>query len=551
MIGKHFINPWIQAHGVPSLQRVLMRGGDAALEAFVGRPALRALKLLDHNSVSQEAMVRLSIELHGEAGLLRNRETRSEITDILRPNEAVELCAALELDSNGDTYGMLRDRTIRRKSSKERSLFRYFGCVVPDEPDVDDTPPLESCAPQYALFDHQRDAAHRAAELLHSDRPTCLLHMPTGAGKTRTAMHIVAEWLRSRDRGVVLWLAYSEELCEQAFVEFTSAWSHLGDREVSVRRFFGKHSGEPVVDDGLVVAGLSKLWHHRSRELAALAFLAPRLDLLVFDEAHQSVAGTYQHMLDTLLGMNDKLPLLGLTATPGRTWNSPEEDRKLSELFNRQKVVLEVEGYASPVDYLVASGHLARPDLRPLEVDGESLSRSDLELISHHLDIPDSVLKKLAVDEMRNAAIVARVEQMIEEGHRRLLVFGIDVAHATLISTLLKHRGIDGGVVTSLTERAARRDLIERYKSRHDAPFVLSNYGVLTTGFDAPRTTGAVIARPTKSLVLYSQMLGRVIRGPKVGGSEQAEVWTVVDAGLPGFGDLGEAFSNWEDVWED
>jgi superfamily II DNA or RNA helicase len=73
---------------------------------------------------------------------------------------------------------------------------------------------------------------------------------------------------------------------------------------------------------------------------------------------------------------------------------------------------------------------------------------------------------------------------------------------------------------------------------------------VLTTGFDAPRTSAAVIARPTKSLVLYSQMVGRAIRGVRAGGNETAVIVTVVDQGLPGFNSVADAFTNWEDIWD-
>lgn len=79
---------------------------------------------------------------------------------------------------------------------------------------------------------------------------------------------------------------------------------------------------------------------------------------------------------------------------------------------------------------------------------------------------------------------------------------------------------------------------------------MIVNYGVLTTGFDAPKTSSVLITRPTKSLVLYSQMVGRAIRGKLAGGNEEAEIVTVVDTTLPGFGNLAEAFKNWEDVWE-
>ncbi|MDE2824463.1 MAG: helicase-related protein, partial [Chloroflexota bacterium] len=91
---------------------------------------------------------------------------------------------------------------------------------------------------------------------------------------------------------------------------------------------------------------------------------------------------------------------------------------------------------------------------------------------------------------------------------------------------------------------------IRAFKSEAEAPMVLVNFGVLTTGFDAPRASAVVIARPTQSLVLYSQMVGRAIRGPRAGGTDTCEVVTVVDPNLPGFGDVAAAFSNWEDVWQ-
>jgi len=66
----------------------------------------------------------------------------------------------------------------------------------------------------------------------------------------------------------------------------------------------------------------------------------------------------------------------------------------------------------------------------------------------------------------------------------------------------------------------------------------------------APHTSAAVIAGPTKSLVRYSQMIGRAIRGKKASGNETAEIVTVVDYNLPGFSSVADAFNNWEDIWE-
>ena len=134
--------------------------------------------------------------------------------------------------------------------------------------------------------------------------------------------------------------------------------------------------------------------------------------------------------------------------------------------------------------------------------------------------------------------------------HKRILFFATTVHHAQAIATVLQARGTHAQSVTGTTPAPRRARIIEDFLDDEDIPKILCNYGVLTTGFDAPKTSAALIARPTKSLVLYSQMVGRAMRGPLAGGNAHAEIVTVVDLELPGFSDMAEAFFNWEDVWE-
>src|SRR5262249_3674083 len=103
--------------------------------------------------------------------------------------------------------------------------------------------------------------------------------------------------------------------------------------------------------------------------------------------------------------------------------------------------------------------------------------------------------------------------------------------------------------VTSATPDERRRQIIQRYRET-DELAVLTNYGVLTTGFDAPKTNVALIARPTASVVLYSQMIARAARGPRVGGHKSCRILTGVDK-VPGFRNLAEGFEFWDDIWED
>jgi superfamily II DNA or RNA helicase len=78
----------------------------------------------------------------------------------------------------------------------------------------------------------------------------------------------------------------------------------------------------------------------------------------------------------------------------------------------------------------------------------------------------------------------------------------------------------------------------------------LCNFGVLTTGFDAPKTSAVIIARPTTSIVLYSQMIGRALRGVRVGGTAKAIVSTVVDTSIPVFREIINQFTNWDAQWK-
>ena len=364
-------------------------------------------------------------------------------------------------------------------------------------------------------------------------------------------MNVIAEHLRATEPGLVVWLAYSEELCEQAASEFESAWSFLGNREISVHRFWGDRDLDvESVRDGFMVAGLSKMHALGKRDFRKLGQVGARTTLVIIDEAHQAIAKTYKHVLDALTVHRRKPGLLGLTATPGRTWADINEDRRLAAFFDRNKVMLEVEGYDNPVSYLQQEGYLATPRFKNLLVEpGLTLTSEDRAGLKDRLELSDDLLQQLAEDEERNSLILTRLEEMLER-HERILFFGTTVAHAEVMATVLQARGHRAAVITGQTGATERKRRIRAFKQSGGEPMVLCNYGVLTTGFDAPNTSAAMIARPTQSLVLYSQMVGRAIRGTKADGNETAEIVSVVDESLPGFDSVANAFTNWEDVWE-
>ena len=434
--------------------------------------------------------------------------------------------------------------------SEVRRLRDFFGLV--EERIVPPAPlPRNTVAPAYGLFDHQRNAVRKLGPLLAEDERRAVLHLPTGVGKTRTAMHVVAKSLRAHEPSVVVWLASGKELLEQAVVAFEEAWMHLGTRPLDIGTMWGDRMPDlERFSDGFLAVGLAKGWATISRTDTDWALrMSRRTRLVVFDEAHQSIARTYRRITSDLT-LDYRCALLGLTATPGRTWADIDKDGELAEFYFRNKVTLEVPG-ENPIEYLIDNGYLARPNFRTLLCrPGLEITESERARIARALDIPHEIVAALSMSEQYVSAVLGAIEELLQDGHRRVLVFAATVHHARILSAILIARDIRSSAVTGHTAVRVREHAIRTFKSDDETPMVLVNFGVLTTGFDAPKASAVVIARPTQSLVLFSQMVGRAIRGPKAGGTETCEVVTVVDPSLPGFGDVAAAFLNWEDVWQ-
>jgi DNA repair protein RadD len=534
-----------------SFSDLLSRADAVLLQELIGGDVVRLLSALSTDGRIGTARLRkVLLELRPSVDLLLSKESRVKLLELLRSGEAKSLLEYLEVESGGEPFARLCGIEIRRGSRHAMLLLSFFGLTEPDKLPAA-PPPASDVKGGYELFPHQRRAVIKATRMLRDAPHKVLMHMPTGSGKTRTAMSLVASHLRENEEGLVLWLAAAEELCDQAAEEFEKAWSHLGSRTVNVHRFWGSHTVSVDASlDGILVAGLAKLYSKAIDNPAWVAKLGDKTSLVVFDEAHQAVAPTYRHVVEAVGARRESTGLLGLTATPGRTWNDPDADEQLAILFSKQKVTLQISGYSNPVDFLVDRGYLAKPQFREIEHHGPDLTDEERRLMTRELEIPASLLRRLADDHVRNLYIANEV-RVLADRHQRILVFSTTVAHAEKLAVVLRAQGIATRAITASTPHSDRAEAIRWYRSATAGETrVLTNFGVLTTGFDAPKTSAALIARPTKSLVLYSQMVGRALRGELAGGNRNAEIVTVIDTGLPGFRSPSEAFTNWEDVWQ-
>lgn len=512
---------------------------DNDAKRFIDPSIIEVLDALFGGKILGEDLKRATLAVIDMNSILSDQSSRRTVLSLIPKSKLNELEERVEhsIDSS--------DKWTEATINKAKNFFGFYeDTVAPSS-----VPSIYSIEPNYSLFDHQRRAIERLLPLLFDNERRAVLHLPTGVGKTRTAMHVVAESLKSSEPSVVVWLASGKELLEQAVQSFQEAWKHLGNRQIKIGCLWGNNKlNLDNFVDGFLAVGLTKGWAMTKSDPEWAARLASRISLVVFDEAHQSVAATYRHITEELT-LDYKCALLGLTATPGRTWTDIDKDGELADFYSRQKVTLEVDS-ENPIKYLIENEFLAQPKfVTLLSEPGYTLSESEISSIANSFDIPNQIIESLSMSKQYVAAIIKSIIELLEDGHLRILVFAASVDHAHTISAILTVKSISCSVVTANTARRSREQAISNFKSEFEEPFVLINFGVLTTGFDAPSASAVVIARPTKSLVLFSQMVGRAIRGPKAGGTKECLIVTVVDPTLPGFGDIAEAFHNWEDAW--
>jgi DNA repair protein RadD len=533
------------------LRSTLTRLGLGEIERILGDETFALLDMLNlrNESISR---VDLVIDQLGHQELLLNTKWRNKLLEALSQDDALRLSRLLNISPASSPWQSLISKNYSIGSESANILFAFFGCPEPQQDQRTLATSISSITPSYKLFPHQIVAYQESINIL-KEKSRVLLHMPTGAGKTRTAMNIISYFLRNviGVNELIIWVAHSEELCEQAADEFEKAWKTLGNRDIFIHKAFGDYTiNLEEVKGGFLIASLSFLYKRSLSQQSVFLNISQRTPVVIMDEAHQAIAPTYKHLLE-LISLNDPdTKIIGLSATPGRGLLGNDENMELAHFFSKNKVTLNVPGYSNPVEFLQAQGFLANVtyEFLKLNFSNVELSLEEKQQLQVELDLPKSVLHQLGRDIQRNYEIVRRLEQEANANYK-IILFACSVDHAHLIANILALKGFKAAALTGRTPPRQRSQLVRKYKDSDEIQ-ILCNYGILTTGFDSPKTNMAFITRPTQSVVLYSQMVGRAIRGPKAGGNENCKVITVIDP-MPGFQNIGEGFNYWEDIWDE
>ena len=428
----------------------------------------------------------------------------------------------------------------------------------------------------FELLDYQYYIKQRVINNLNAyELERLLIHMPTGTGKTKTTMHIITHYLQfvMKKRGAVIWVAHTNELLEQAYDTFQTVWNHLGDGEIKAYKLWGNKT----IDDneelnGIVFCGLSKLMSIHNSNEGLWNRLKKDCRLIVFDEAHKAAATETRKVIEDLMripkGYSNRA-LIGLSATPGRTTEASYDNNLLTSMFGGKLIYIDTdiinqinmgqlqalncESERNIIKFFQERGILAkvipdrltyRTEFTPNEL---AILRGELEDLGFdEKDFSQKQLKVLATNKDRNQVILQRLRKLNDE-KVPTIVFACSVDHAKMLSAMLTLEEIPNSLVVGSMNSIDRRNAISAFKNKNNNVNIIINYGILTTGFDSTNIQCVFITRPTKSVVLYSQMIGRGLRGPLMGGNPEC-LLIDIDDNLDLF-DNDAAFSHFDDYW--
>ncbi|MGO2133529.1 MAG: DEAD/DEAH box helicase [Halomonas sp.] len=350
------------------------------------------------------------------------------------------------------------------------------------------------------LRPYQKDAVSRViAHFRGSDDPAVVV-LPTGSGKSL----VIAELARLA-RGRVLVLAHVRELVEQNHAKFQAYGLEADIFSAGLGR---KESRRQVVFGSVqsVLPNLERFGSKQNSEQEDAS--AAGFTLLIIDECHrvsEDTDSSYHRVIAHLRRANPRLKVLGLTATPYRLGQGFIYHRHhhgmvrgADDCFFRDCV------FELPLRLMVKQGYLVPPT--PVDVAVERYNFSALMPGSGGLFREDELNRVTA----GNRVTPGIIEDVMAQARQRqgVMIFAASVAHATEILSYLP--AAQAALITGATPTPEREALIAAFKARQLKYLV--NVSVLTTGFDAPHVDLIAILRPTESVSLYQQIVGRGLR---------------------------------------
>ncbi|WP_276642198.1 DEAD/DEAH box helicase [Siccibacter turicensis] len=341
----------------------------------------------------------------------------------------------------------------------------------------------------FTLRPYQREAVDATLRYFRQHQTPAVIVLPTGAGKSL----VIAELARVA-RGRVLVLAHVKELVAQNHAKYCA----LGlEADIYAAGLSRKESQGKVVF-GSVQSVARNPEHFRG------AF-----SLLIVDECHRisdDDDSQYQQIITHLRSANPQLRLLGLTATPyrlGKGWIYQFHYHGM--VRGDAKALFRDCIYELPLRYMIKHGYLTPPERLDMPVVQYDFSR--LSAQSNGLFSEADLNRELKNQKRITPHIISQIIEFAQT-RKGVMIFAATVEHAREVLGLLP--ADEAALITGDTPGPVRDELITAFKDQRYRYLV--NVSVLTTGFDAPHVDLIAILRPTESVSLYQQIVGRGLR---------------------------------------
>jgi superfamily II DNA or RNA helicase len=312
--------------------------------------------------------------------------------------------------------------------------------------------------------------------------------MATGLGKTAVVSRIASQWAH----GNVLILAHRIELVDQLA---ESMATELGYWPFIER---GERGCDPDLlhQGGLIVCGSIQSMNTARRRRK---FRDHPFGLIIIDECHRATSPSYRSLIEYYRQIDPNLRVLGVTATPNRS-----DKTALGIVFQDVAFNMGInEGIDQGwlVDVHQKFAVLGDVDFSALKTKLNQFGEKDFD---------QADLERVLSEEGTLHAMTRPVLDMAGDDKQAIL-FAASVEHARLWSMVMnRYRPGCAMDVNGETDTAVRKQAVNQFKTGQ-LQFLL-NYGVFCEGFDAPATSIVVMGRPTNSLLVYQQMLGRGTR---------------------------------------
>ncbi len=342
----------------------------------------------------------------------------------------------------------------------------------------------------YKLRPYQKEAVEKAIGHFRLNKDPVVIVLPTGAGKSL----VVAE-LAKIAKGRVLVLTHVKELVEQNHEKYTSYGLDAGIYSAGLNK---KESKQKVIFGSIQSVA-------RTEETFLKGFT-----LLIIDECHRVNVDDetqYATVIKKLQKWNQHVCILGLTATPyrlGLGWiyefNYQGEIKSQEKRFFKQCI------YELPLSYMIKNKYLTPPVKVDIPVTCYDFSEITENGRMYSLKEVEDLLKR---QKRLTPLIIKNIIDITESYDRKgVMIFSSTVKHAEEILGYLPQN--QARIVLGDTEISARDQIIQDFKEKKFKYLV--NVSVLTTGFDAPHVDVIAILRPTESVALYQQIIGRGLR---------------------------------------